>query len=143
MPQISEIKKDFQVFSQFLCLLGHPVLFWKSKYYWFCYKYEQCTMYSTARAKPVKMVDWRRSNSLSCYRISNHISKTKTTFDFKLFLLSSYSYCLLDVARDENLWTEMKTFKLWISGLRLDPLFLLISRLKNVCSPLVINLQVN
>jgi len=39
--------------------------------------------------------------------------------------------------------TEPGTFEWWISGLRLDPLFFLISRLKNACSPLVINLQIN
>ena len=38
---------------------------------------------------------------------------------------------------------ELGTFKLWISGLMLDPLFSLISRLNNACSPLVINLQIN
>ena len=40
-------------------------------------------------------------------------------------------------------YPELGTFEWWISGLRLDPLFLLISRLNNACSPLVINLQIN
>ena len=35
------------------------------------------------------------------------------------------------------------TFKWWISGLMLKPLFFLISRLNNDCSPLAINLQIN
>ena len=39
--------------------------------------------------------------------------------------------------------TELRTFKWWISGLMLDPLFFLISRFKNACSPLVIYLQIN
>ena len=38
---------------------------------------------------------------------------------------------------------ELGTFEWWISGLMLDPLFFLISRLNNACSPLVINLQIN
>ena len=36
---------------------------------------------------------------------------------------------------------ELGTFEWWIFGLMLDPLFFLISRLDNACSPLVINLQ--
>ena len=40
-------------------------------------------------------------------------------------------------------WSELGTFEWWISGLRLNPLFFLISRLNNACSPLVINLQIN
>ncbi len=36
--------------------------------------------------------------------------------------------------------SELGTFEWWISGLRLDPLFFLILRLNNACSPLVINL---
>ena len=35
---------------------------------------------------------------------------------------------------------ELGTFEWWISGLMLDPLFFLISRLNNAYSPLVINL---
>ena len=35
------------------------------------------------------------------------------------------------------------TFEWWISRLMLDPLFFLISRLNNDCSPPVINLQIN
>ena len=38
---------------------------------------------------------------------------------------------------------ELGTFKWWLSGLRLDPLFFLISRLNYACSPLIINLQIN
>ena len=37
--------------------------------------------------------------------------------------------------------TELGTFEWWISGLMLDPLFFLLSRLNNACSSLVINLQ--
>ena len=37
----------------------------------------------------------------------------------------------------------MGTFEWWISGLMFDPLFFLISRLNNACSPIVINLQIN
>ena len=40
-------------------------------------------------------------------------------------------------------FTELGTFDFWISGLMLDPLFFLISRLNNNCSPLVINFQIN
>ena len=35
--------------------------------------------------------------------------------------------------------TELGTFEWWISGLMLNPLFFLISRLNIACSPLVIN----
>ena len=42
-----------------------------------------------------------------------------------------------------NIWTELRTFELWISGLMLDPRFFLISRLNNACSPLVFYLRVN
>ena len=38
---------------------------------------------------------------------------------------------------------ELGTFEWWISGLMLDPLFFLILRLNNACSPPVINLQIN
>ena len=38
---------------------------------------------------------------------------------------------------------QLRDFGWWISELRLDPLFLLISRLNNACSPLIINLQIN
>jgi len=37
---------------------------------------------------------------------------------------------------------ELGTFEWYISGLMLDPLFFLISRLNNACSPLVINLPI-
>jgi len=37
--------------------------------------------------------------------------------------------------------TELGTFEWWISGLMLDPLFFLLSRLNNACYSLVINLQ--
>ncbi len=35
------------------------------------------------------------------------------------------------------------TFEWWISGLMLNPLFFLISRLNIACSPLIFNLQIN
>ena len=38
---------------------------------------------------------------------------------------------------------ELKTFEWWISGLRVNPLFFLISRLSIACSPLIFNLQIN
>ena len=39
---------------------------------------------------------------------------------------------------------ELKTnLEWWISGLMLNPLFFLISRLNNACSPLIFNLQIN
>ena len=40
-----------------------------------------------------------------------------------------------------QIWPELGTFEWWISGLRLDPLFFLVSRLNNACSLLVIDLQ--
>ena len=43
----------------------------------------------------------------------------------------------------QNLDPELKTLEWWISGLRLNPLFFLISRLNIACSPLIINLQIN
>ena len=42
-----------------------------------------------------------------------------------------------------RVWSELGTFEWWISGLMHDPLFVLISRLKNASSPLVINLKIN
>ena len=42
-----------------------------------------------------------------------------------------------------DLPSELGTFKRCISGLMLDPLFFLISRLNNACSPIVINLHIN
>ena len=39
--------------------------------------------------------------------------------------------------------TELKTLEWWLSGLMLNPLFFLISRLNNACSPLIFNLQIN
>jgi len=44
---------------------------------------------------------------------------------------------------EEELTEGIKAFEWWISGLMLDPLFFLISRLNNACSPLVINLKIN
>ena len=38
---------------------------------------------------------------------------------------------------------ELGTLEWWISGLMLNPLFFLISRLNNACSSLVINLQID
>ena len=38
---------------------------------------------------------------------------------------------------------ETGNFEWWTSGLMLDPLFFLISRLNKACSPHVINLQIN
>ena len=37
----------------------------------------------------------------------------------------------------------MKTLEWWISGLMLNPLFFLISRLNIACSPLIFDLQIN
>ena len=44
-----------------------------------------------------------------------------------------------------KLWLlpELKTLEWWISGLMLNPLFFLISRLNIACSPLIFNLQTN
>jgi len=39
--------------------------------------------------------------------------------------------------------SELKTLEWWISGLRLDPLFFLISRLNIACLPHDFNLQIN
>ena len=38
---------------------------------------------------------------------------------------------------------ELGTFEWWISGLMLDPIFFLFSKLNNACSSLVVNLQIN
>ena len=38
---------------------------------------------------------------------------------------------------------ELKTFEWWISGLMINPLFFLISRLNIACSPLIFNFQIN
>ena len=40
-------------------------------------------------------------------------------------------------------FSALGTFKWWISGLMLDPLFFSISRLTNACSSLVTNLQID
>jgi len=39
--------------------------------------------------------------------------------------------------------SALGTLEWWISGLMLYPLFFLISRLNNACSPFAINLQIN
>ena len=41
------------------------------------------------------------------------------------------------------LTSELGTFEWWISGLMLDPLFFLISKLTNACSSHIINIQIN
>ena len=74
--------------------------------------------------------------------------------DIVAFLLSIYYnflHCLTNTINpqfiylENPLWkiiySELGTFKWWISGLMLDPLFLLISRLNNACSPFVTNIQ--
>ena len=38
---------------------------------------------------------------------------------------------------------ELGTLEWWISGLIINPLFFLISRLNIACSPLIFNLQIN
>jgi len=48
-----------------------------------------------------------------------------------------------EIHNNEVLTSELGTFERWISGLMLDPLFFLISRLNYACSPLVINLQIS
>ena len=48
-----------------------------------------------------------------------------------------------DIHHSKVFSSELGTFEWWISGLKLDPLFFVISRLNNACSPLVINLQIN
>ena len=44
---------------------------------------------------------------------------------------------------NKSMYTELGTFKWWTTGLMLDPLFFLISRLNNACSPHFINLQIS
>ena len=41
------------------------------------------------------------------------------------------------------MYSELKSLKWWISGLMLNPLFFLISRLNIASSPLIFNLQIN
>ena len=50
----------------------------------------------------------------------------------------------MKILRKLNNHSELGTLEWWImiSGLMLDPLFFLISRLNNACYPLVINLQI-
>ena len=43
----------------------------------------------------------------------------------------------------EHIYSELGTFEWWILGLMIDPIFFLITRLNNACSPLVINLLIN
>jgi len=43
----------------------------------------------------------------------------------------------------KNVCPELGTSEYWISGLMLDPLFFLISRLNIPCSPHEFNLQIN
>ena len=47
----------------------------------------------------------------------------------------------LRISHSKVFSSELGTFEWWISGLMLDPLFFLISRLNNACSPYVTNLQ--
>jgi len=48
-----------------------------------------------------------------------------------------------DIHHSKVFRSELGTFELWISGLMLNPLFFLISRLNMACSSHVINLQIN
>ena len=50
---------------------------------------------------------------------------------------------LVDLDLIMNCLPELKTLEWWISGLMLNPLFFLISRLNNACYPLILNLQIN
>jgi len=74
------------------------------------------------------------------------------------YLLFIISDCVSYMIRAGNFWinrsglrishskvfsSELGTLEWWISGLILDPLFFLISRINNACSSLVINLQIN
>ena len=45
--------------------------------------------------------------------------------------------------KSSNIWSELGSLEWWISGLMLDPLFFLISRLNVACSPHEFNLQIN
>ena len=45
------------------------------------------------------------------------------------------------IVNPRSIWSELGTLEWWKSGLMLDPLFFLISKLNNDCCPLVINLQ--
>jgi len=44
---------------------------------------------------------------------------------------------------NKGILSELVTLEWWITGLMLDQLFFLISRLNIACSPLYINLQIN
>ena len=84
-------------------------------------------------------------------KVKNKIKKTSIYINDNWVFASNLNFQIFssDVV---NLWyfklrlfdlTELRTLEWWISGLMLDPLFFLISRLNNTCSPLVINLQIN
>ena len=65
------------------------------------------------------------------------------TLHTKLTMHDSQRYpWTLGLIWSEN-WPELETFEWWISGLMLNPLFFLISRLNIACSPLIFNLQIN
>ena len=74
-----------------------------------------------------------------------------TNFQLKTFLPPSTILRLVELMSHANLKRneqtyhnhELGTLEWWISGLMLDPLFFLISRLNIACSPLVINLHIN
>ena len=63
-------------------------------------------------------------------------NKNPSLDDFQVLHFTTLTYAFLTLKG-----SELGTFEWWISGLRLDPLFFLISRLNNAFSPLVINLQ--
>ena len=58
--------------------------------------------------------------------------------------IQRFIYCrIIGVSGSKFISSELGTFEWYISGLKLNLLSFLISRLNNACSPLVINPQIN
>ena len=66
------------------------------------------------------------------------ISRLRKRVDQALILINH-----LKVPRTNYRTPELETFEWWISALMIDPLFFLISRLNNTCSPHAFNIQIN
>ena len=75
--------------------------------------------------------------------MSFFVLKTFRFCQFLSYLCSKYSnFTIQKSLIKKNQSPELKTLEWWISGLMLNPLFFLISRLNIACSPLIFNLQI-
>ena len=111
--------------------------------------YFQVTFDDNARSKkvPLKALSdqaWIRYPCFFITAFSFAVSQQKWHISWISWKIIRFQHFLL-INRHylPHFWSELGTFEWWISGLRLNPLFFLISRLNFACSPLIFNLQIN